>query len=422
MAFLELFLGALASGVTALPLNPQYTESDVSFLLADSGAKLAIVPAHRCGLHPNALPAADVAEVLDTAAPSELTPPHEDAIAVLLYTSGTTGRPKGACIRHRNLMATIDALHQAWGWTPEDVLVHALPLFHVHGLFVAQLGALRAGATSVWMPRFDALLALRTIERVGGTVFMGVPTFYNRLLGLPPSTQADLASMRLFTSGSAPLPAQVHRAFHDRFGHRILERYGMTEIGIVLSNPLHGERRPGSVGLPLPGVAAGVFDAEGQRLATEQVGEVRIAGPSVFAGYLGNPEQTQRALGDDGWMRTGDLGYVDSDGYFHLCGRRSDLVITGGMNVYPREVEAVLLTCPGVAEAAVVGIADDDLGERVVAAVVAQPGAALDAQQVRAYVRERVAGFRAAKEVRIFAELPRNAMGKVQKNRIRAEW
>jgi len=420
-AFLELYLGALALGAISLPLNPAYTPRERDWFLSDAQATLAVLlepgPGH--------LAADELRPLLDAQAPAPLPAgPKADDLAVLLYTSGTTGRPKGAMISHANLMATLEALHDAWGWSPQDHLLHALPLFHVHGLFVAMLGALWAGARTTWLARFSPGGVLAGLQRVEGstdscTVFMGVPTFYHRLLAHP-EPFGDLSEMRLFTSGSAPLPAATHAAFTARAGHTILERYGMTEVGIVLSNPLEGERRPGAVGFPLPGVRARVAVPGGdQPVGQGQIGEIRIAGPSVVRGYLGRPEATAAALGD-GEMRTGDLGRVDADGYFHIVGRMGDMIISGGLNVYPREVEAALLRHPAVAEAAIVGVPHPDWGEQVVGLVVCRSPVGPD--ELLVHARTELAAYKCPKVLLQVEALPRNAMGKVQKHRIREQW
>lgn len=396
LAFLELHLAALATGVITLPLNDRYTEAEVEWMLADAEVHTAIRPADR----------ATLGRELATAAVDPIPdPPDPECIGVLCYTSGTTGRPKGARIRQRNIAACVEALHQAWRWRSDDILVHALPLFHVHGLFVAQHGALRAGAHAVWLEKFRADEVFRAIERHRATIFMGVPTFYHRLLKEGPEGR-DLDSVRLFTSGSAGLPASDWRAWKERTGHEIVERYGMTEIGIVLSNPLDGPRKPGSIGVPLPGVQARVVE-----------GELQIRGPSVFAGYLNRPEATAEAL-VDGWMRTGDLAEMDVDGFVRLNGRRSELILRGGLNVYPPEVEAVLLGAPAVSEAAVFGLPDPDLGERVGAAVVLERAA--EPQEILEHARGRLARFKVPERLWILDELPRNAMGKVTKADLRA--
>jgi len=418
LAFLELHLAALAIGAITLPLNDRYTPAEVQWMLTDSGARLAVVPADSAsGTGVPSIPPAQVRALLDAAEPDPLDASIDlEQTGVICYTSGTTGRPKGARLRQRNVLATVEALHQAWQWRPGDVLIHALPLFHVHGLFVAAHGALRAGAHAIWLDRFSPEAALDAIERHRATVFMGVPTFYHRLLQQDLSTR-DVSSVRLFTSGSAPLPARNHRAFEQATGHRIVERYGMTEVGIVLSNPLDGPRKPGSIGRPLPGVMARVVDPQTRHVQpTGDVGEVEIRGPSVFEGYHRQPRATADAI-VDGWMRTGDLGRTDTEGYYHLVGRQSELVITGGLNVYPAEVEAALGDHPQVSEVAVFGVPDDDLGEQVRAAVVAS--GLLRAEALAAWARERLAPFKQPRQVHFVDALPRNSMGKVLKPALR---
>ncbi|MFT4626722.1 MAG: malonyl-CoA/methylmalonyl-CoA synthetase [Myxococcota bacterium] len=419
LAFLELHLACLAIGAATLPMNDRYTAREVAFLLDDSDARLAVLTDRVAAELGRGVPASSARGELDSAPEDALDAVvSPDTLAVLCYTSGTTGRPKGACILHRNLIATVEALHTAWRWCSDDVIVHALPMYHIHGLFLAQHGALRAGAVAVWLDAFTADAALGALARHHGTIFMGVPTFYHRLLQVA-DPLPDLSSVRLFTSGSAPLPAQVHREFEARFGHRILERYGMTEVGIVLSNPYDGERRPGAVGFALPQVEAKVIRADGVRADVGEVGQICIAGPSVCAGYLGLPDRTASAI-VDGWMHTGDLGRVDADGYFHVVGRSKDLILVGGLNVYPRAVESVLCDHPGVAEAAVVGVPDADLGERVVAAVVPRGVyGSVDPNALAAWCRERLAAYKCPRAFHFVLELPRNNMGKVTKQVLR---
>lgn len=421
-AFLELHLAALSMGAWTLPLNPDHTGPEVDFALGDARPRLAVLPAAlavTAGVPRVA--AGRVRAALDAAPAAPAVDVPGETLACLCYTSGTTGTPKGARISHDNLASTVQALHTAWAWTADDVLLHVLPLFHIHGLFVAQHGALYAGATAVWLPRFDAAAVLAAIERHRATVFMGVPTHHARLLALPPGVTADLSSMRLFTSGSAPLPARDHAAFRARFGHELLERYGMTEVGIVLSNPYAGPRVPGTVGFPLPGVTVQVVDREtGEPAPDGAVGELWIRGPGVISGYHERPEATARALAG-GWMRSGDLATrAPEDGRLRIVGRTGDMVISGGLNVYPAEVEAALAEHPGVAEVAVIGIPDPDLGERVVAAVVPRSG--VTAAELLEHARGHLAGYKRPKELRLVDGLPRNAMGKVQKHRLRAGW
>lgn len=428
LAFLELHLGALSMGAWTLPLNPAYTAPEVSYALSDARPAVLVAPGARfpkldtAAASVRAVSAESARARLDAApAVPAAAGVADDELAVLCYTSGTTGRPKGARISHGNLGFTVRALHDAWRWSADDVLLHTLPLFHIHGLFVAQHGALFAGATAVWMPRFDAAAVLDALPRVGATVLMGVPTHYARILALPADHAPDLSGMRLFTSGSAPLPARDHAAFEARFGHRILERYGMTEVGIVLSNPYDGPRVPGTVGHPLPGVTVQVMDREtGAPLPDGDIGELWIRGPGVIAGYHQRPEATAEALAG-GWMRSGDLASRDPDtGVLRIVGRARDMVISGGLNVYPAEVEAALSEHPAVDRVAVVGVPDDDLGERVVAVVVAR--GPVEPAALIAFARQTLAPYKCPKEVRLVDDLPRNAMGKVQKHRIRADW
>ena len=425
--FLFLHLAALSLGVITLPLNDKYTSSEVDYFLGDSNARAAIL---QDTVHASiqtspplgTLSASNIASKLaDTAITPHTASVEMNEIAVLCYTSGTTGKPKGALITHGNLLHSIQSLHQAWRWCAEDTLIHALPLFHIHGLYVAQFGALYAGSTTVWLDRFDPELAIDTISKVRSAVFMGVPTFYSRFLAMDPDQVKDVSSARLFTSGSAPLPARIHEQFEEKFGHQILERYGMTEVGIVLSNPYEGPRRPGTVGTPLPGIHTKIVDPEtGEPCAIDETGILMIRGPSVMLGYLGRPEQTAQTL-QNGWMRTGDYAKLDATGYFTLVGRASDMIISGGYNVYPREVENRLLQNEQVSEAAVFGVLDQDLGECVVAQVISAQGK-LAPLELMAYCRKTLAPYKCPKVIRQVIAFPRNAMGKVQKNKMRTAW
>lgn len=393
---LLLMLAVVRSGNVLLPLNTAYTPEDVNYFVRDSEAAMLVDDAR-------------LAELVETAAglaPTFDWPDAEpDDLAALLYTSGTTGPPKGAMLTQRNLASNADVLHRLWGFTGDDVLLHALPIFHTHGLWVAVNCVLASGSSMVFVPRFDVDTVVGALP--GCTVMMGVPTYYTRLLEDP---RFDGGHLRLYISGSAPLLASTHDAFTARTGRQPLERYGMTETGMIASNPLDGERRPGTVGFPLPGTDV--------RIAVD--GVVEVHGPNVFSGYWGRPELADTEFTADGWFRTGDLGEFDDDGYLHLIGRAKDLVITGGLNVYPIEVEGVLDELDGVLESAVIGVPDADLGEAVVAVVVPEPGRELDAEVVRIAARERLAGFKAPKRVEIVAALPRNAMGKVEKATLRA--
>ena len=341
-----------------------------------------------------------------------------DDLAAILYTSGTTGRSKGAMLTHDNLRTNAEALVGCWRFTDADVLIHALPIFHTHGLFVATNVALLAGASMLFLPSFDAAEVLGLMPRA--TAMMGVPTFYTRLLQLPGLTKEATADMRLFVSGSAPLLAETHLEWQERTGHAILERYGMTETSMNTSNPYDGERRPGTVGFPLPGVEVRVVDAEtGEPLPAGQIGVLEVRGPNVFAGYWRQPEKTAEEFRAGGWFVTGDLARIDEDGYVHIVGRAKDLIISGGLNVYPKEVEDQIDILPGVAESAVIGVPHPDFGEAVLAVVVGPPGSALEEAGIVAGLQDRLARFKQPKRVFVVDALPRNTMAKVQKNMLR---
>jgi malonyl-CoA/methylmalonyl-CoA synthetase len=341
-----------------------------------------------------------------------------DDLAAILYTSGTTGRSKGAMLSHRNLASNARVLHRAWGFRAGDVLVHMLPLFHVHGLFVACHCVLMNGSAMRFHGKFDARKALA--DFADSTVFMGVPTFYTRLLAEPGLDRKACSNMRLFVSGSAPLLAETHAQFEERTGQRILERYGMTETGMLTSNPLEGERRGGSVGPALAGVEVRVCDDEGRDCAPGDIGHVLVKGDNVFGGYWRMPEKNREEFTTDGFFRTGDMGSVARDGYLTIVGRSKDLIITGGYNVYPKEIELALDELPGVRESAVVGVPHPDFGEAVTAVIVARAGEAAPTEsQVIAAMKAKLANFKVPKRVHFVEDLPRNAMGKVQKNVLR---
>ncbi len=375
-AMLALIAGAVRAGVVFLPLNPAYTAAEVSYFIADAGAKLLVCDgAREAELRPVAEAAGALlatlsadrsgsfAEMAGDAGP--VVARGRDDIAALLYTSGTTGRSKGAMLTQGNLLSNAVALTEVWGFTDRDVLLHALPVFHTHGLFVATNVALIAGCPMIFLPKFDAGEVLRLMPQA--TAMMGVPTFYVRLLGEAGLTKATVDHMRLFVSGSAPLLAETHREWEARTGHRILERYGMTETNMNTSNPLRGDRRAGTVGMALPGVEVRVCDDAGAELARGETGMVEVRGPNVFKGYWGMPEKTAAELRGDGFFITGDLGVMDEDGYLTIVGRGKDLIISGGFNVYPKEVEMAIDALPGVVESAVVGVPHADFGEGVVA-------------------------------------------------------
>ncbi len=421
-----LYLACLRTGVVHVPLNTAYTPTEVAFFATDAGAGLFVGrPGHRppADVPADTLGGSDGGTLAYLADRQTDLPPvverSGDDWAAMLYTSGTTGRSKGAMLSCSNLVANARALHDAWRFEPDDVLLHVLPIFHVHGLFVALHCAFLAGASVRFHERFDVESVRRDLRR--STVMMGVPTHYVRLLADPTFSADDAASMRLFTSGSAPLSAADHEAFTARTGHRIVERYGMTETMILTSNPYDGDRVQGTVGYPLAGVELRVTSEAGSPAAPGEVGTVEIRGDGVFLGYWQLPEKTADSYRDDGWFVTGDLGLLDASGRLTLVGRGSDLIISGGLNIYPKEIEAVLDAVDGVVETAVVGVPDPDFGEAVVAVVVATSGSDLDEHTLRSTCDEHLARFKHPKRYVVVDALPRNAMGKVQKAMLREQ-
>jgi len=426
---LALYLATLRAGAIFLPLNTAYTLSELGFFIADAAPALVVCDPQAAagvagiagGAAVRTLDAAGQGSLADLAAtmPAAFATVARqgDDIAAILYTSGTTGRPKGAMLSHANLASNARALQAAWRFTEGDVLLHALPVYHAHGLFVAANLVLLSGAAMFFLPRFEPAALLRLMPEA--TVMMGVPTFYTRLLAQD-GLGAAARGMRLFISGSAPLLPETHRAWAAATGHAILERYGMTETTMLTSNPYAGARLPGSVGQPLPGVELRIADPEsGQVLPAGEVGMIEVRGPNVFRGYWRLPEKTASEFRADGFFVTGDLGFVDAQGYVHIVGRGKDLVITGGLNVYPREVEAEIDAIPGVAESAVIGLPHPDFGEGVTAIVVPRPGAAPSEAAILAALAGRLSKFKTPKRVILVADLPRNTMGKVQKNLLR---
>ena len=343
-----------------------------------------------------------------------------DDLAAILYTSGTTGRSKGAMLTHRNLASNVEVLHDYWHWQNGDVLLHALPLFHVHGLFVASHGALFNGSKMIFLPKFDAAEVIRHLPRA--TVFMGVPTYYVRLLAEPSFDRDVCASMRLFISGSAPLLTATFSEFEARTSHTILERYGMSETVMLTSNPYEGERIGGTVGLPLPGVSVRVVKSDGSPCAVDEIGDIQVQGPNVFKGYWRMPEKTEEEFTADGYFKTGDVGKFDARGYLSIVGRSKDMIISGGYNVYPKEIESVIDEIDSVVESAVIGVPHADFGEVVTAVVVMKPDAAVSEADVIAFLKARIAKFKVPKRVHFVPDLPRNAMGKVQKNLLREQF
>ncbi len=429
-----LYLGCLKAGAVYLPLNTAYTPAEVSYFLTDARPKLLVArPESRAALE-NVAAAAGVAHLhtmdaegggslaqaaADQAEDAPTAVMASDDLAAILYTSGTTGRSKGAMLTHRNLSSNALALREIWRFTAADVLLHALPIFHVHGLFVAINTTLMSGASMIFLPRFDLDQAIRLLP--SATVMMGVPTFYVRLLGDPRFGRALVSHMRLFVSGSAPLLEETFREFEQRTGLRILERYGMTEAGMITSNPYDGERRAGTVGFPLPGVEVRVADDGGKVLAPEEIGVLEAKGPNIFKGYWNMPEKTAEDFRADGFFITGDIAKIDARGYVHIVGRAKDLIISGGFNVYPKEVETEIDALPGVVESAVIGCPHPDFGEGVTAVIVKENGAQLSEAAVIAALEEKLAKFKLPKRVLFVPELPRNTMGKVQKNVLREE-
>lgn len=425
-----LYLACLQAGAVYVPLNTGYTPAELGYFIEDAGPRLVVCdPAAEAELAPVAATAGAAVYTLAADGSGRLAAeagglPSERSVALragaetaaILYTSGTTGRSKGAMLSHDNLWSNVATLHWLWGFRPGDVLIHALPLYHTHGLFVALNLMLMNGGKVILLPKFDAEEVIGLMGRA--SVLMGVPTFYTRLLASPGLTRAATAGMRLFVSGSAPLLAATHVAFEERTGTRVLERYGMTETGMNTSNPLDGERRAGAVGTALPGVSLRVADKAGALLGPGEVGVLEVKGPNVFSGYWRNPEKTAEAFRPDGWFVTGDLATIGEDGYVTIVGRDKDLIISGGLNVYPREVEEALDALPSVVESAVVGAPHPDLGEAVVAVLTVSG----DPGDVAAALRARLAGFKLPKRVEIVEALPRNAMGKVEKAALRARF
>lgn len=420
-----LYLATLRAGAVFIPLNPAYTAEEVVYFLTDAEPKLLIASAEMLTRLASAIPPAcgflsleaDGSgsfshSALSQAEEAPVAECSSEDVAAILYTSGTTGRSKGAMLSHGNLLANVQALNQLWEWSNEDVLIHSLPIFHAHGLFVALHCAMLQGSRILFHQRFDPVEVLRDMARA--TVFMGVPTLYVRLLKQPQFDKAAAAGMRLFISGSAPLTETVFAQFEERTGHRILERYGMTEALMITSNPYRGERIAGSVGYALPGVSV---RTGGEAAQASGPGVIEITGPSVFRGYWRQPEKTAESFTADGFFRTGDIARLEPDGRVYLVGRATDLVISGGYNVYPKEIEAVIDDMPGIEEAAVIGVPHPDFGEAVVAIVVASGGLIPD--QLDEALRPRLAAFKRPKRILLVDELPRNAMGKVEKAALR---
>ena len=432
---LVLYLAAIRAGMVFLPLNPAYQRNELEFFLNDAKPGLFVCRPQSRALADELAAKAGVPHVLelddhgcgsliDAAAPQSDTfatvVRTTGDLAAILYTSGTTGRSKGAMLTHGNLAHNARTLHAYWHFEPGDVLLHMLPIFHVHGLFVACHTTLLNGSAMFFEPKFDAARAMKLLQQ--STVFMGVPTYYVRLLLDPAFGRDTCRTIRLFVSGSAPLLKETFDEFKAKSGHTILERYGMTEGGMFTSNPYEGERRGGTVGFPLPGTALRIVGAGGTATKLGAVGQIQVKGDNVFVGYWGMPEKTKEEFTADGHFQTGDIGSFDADGYVTISGRSKDLVITGGLNVYPKEIEELIDAMPGVGESAVIGLPHPDFGEAVTAVVVRQhnaAGRALTESGIIGAIKDKLANFKVPKWVYLVDELPRNAMGKVQKNVLR---
>ncbi len=434
---LMLYLATVRAGAVFLPLNTGYTASEIEYFLENAGPRLFICdPGQRAdyvdltarlGVKLETLGVWTATEAsagsfsdagLAASSQFETVSQNGDDLAAILYTSGTTGRSKGAMLSHSNLLSNAEALKEYWHFSNQDVLLHALPIFHTHGLFVATNVVLLAGASMIFLSGFNTDQIIANLP--GATCLMGVPTFYTRLLDDSRFSRDLVSHMRLFVSGSAPLLAETHTQFEARTGHRILERYGMTETNMNTSNPYDGERRPGTVGFPLPGVSLRIAEQEtGREVERGEVGVIEVKGPNVFSGYWQMPEKTKEEFRSDGFFITGDLGRVDQDGYVHIVGRSKDLIISGGYNIYRKEIELLLDDEEGVLESAVIGVPHPDFGEGVVGVLVPKAGVTLDADRILESIRPKIARFKQPKRLIIVDELPRNTMGKVQKNMLR---
>jgi len=433
-----LYLATLRAGYVFLPLNTAYQSAEIEYFIENAEPSVVVCSSKNFGWVSKIAFKAGTQNVftldddrtgslLERAAHCsdrhEAVPRKADDLAAILYTSGTTGRSKGAMLTHGNLLSNALTLKAYWGWQPGDVLIHALPIFHVHGLFVALHGALINGSKMIWLSKFDPKLVLKKLPEA--TVFMGVPTLYVRLLAEPGLTHEACRHMRLFIAGSAPLLIETFTDWQQRTGHTILERYGMSETIMLTSNPYmakEGERRGGTVGFPLPGVSVRVCDDDDKNLPTGEIGAIQVKGPNVFKGYWRMPEKTKEEFTSDGWFKTGDVGKIDERHYITIVGRSKDLIISGGYNVYPAEIEAYINDMQGVAESALVGVPHPDFGEVGVAVVIAKPGVRVSGDAVVASLKAQLANFKIPKKCFVVPELPRNTMGKVQKNVLREQY
>ncbi len=430
---LALYAACIQSGVVFLPLNRSYTPAEVSYFVGDSGAKLIVADenfdlvdvAREHGatlVRLNADGSGSFFDLSQNTSDEFLAVARgADDVAAFLYTSGTTGRSKGAMLTQNNLLSNAEALVNEWQFDEHDVLLHALPIFHTHGLFVATNTILLAKATMIFLPKFSTDMVIDALPAASS--MMGVPTFYTRLLDDPRLTSKLTSHMRLFISGSAPLLAETHVQFESRTGHRILERYGMTETNMNTSNPYLGERRAGTVGMALPGVDIKITSPDtGKMLADGEIGQIEVRGPNVFVGYWNMPEKTREELREDGFFITGDLGQIDKSGYLQIVGRNKDLIISGGYNIYPKEIELLLDDQPGVLESAVIGAPHPDFGESVIGVLVADGSRDIDLDLIEVALSESLARFKQPRKMFVVKSLPRNTMGKVQKNMLREEF
>ncbi|MEG0920425.1 MAG: malonyl-CoA synthase [Comamonas sp.] len=440
---MALYLATLRAGYVFLPLNTAYQSAEIEYFITNAEPAVVVCApenfgwvskiAFLCGTQ-SVFTLSDqrsgtlLERAVHCANTHEPAAKTADDMAAILYTSGTTGRSKGAMLSHGNLLSNAVTLKDYWGWKEGDVLIHALPIFHVHGLFVAIHAALLNGSKMVWFAKFDPKAVIASMARA--TVFMGVPTLYVRMLAEPSLSKEAAKNMRLFISGSAPLLIETFRDWQTRTGHTILERYGMSETIMLVSNPYRAdsrysgqdERRGGTVGFPLPGVDVRVQGDDSMPVAVGEIGNIQVKGPNVFSGYWRMPEKTAEEFTQDGWFKTGDVGKVDERGYVTIVGRSKDLIISGGYNVYPAEIEGFINDLPGVAESALVGVPHADFGEVGVAVVIAKPGHKLDGDEIIATLKSKLANFKIPKRCFVVTELPRNTMGKVQKNLLRTEY
>ena len=436
---LMLYLATVRAGFVYLPLNTAYRSAEMAYFIENAAPAVVVCSPKNFGW------VSQLAFKSGTQHVFTLDEPHEgknsgsllsralhqseifttvqknpDELAAILYTSGTTGRSKGAMLTHGNLASNITVLHQYWQWRKGDVLLHALPLFHIHGLFVAAHGALMNGSKMIFLSKFDSAAVIRQLAR--STVFMGVPTYYVRLLADAAFHKAACSNVRLFISGSAPLLSETFREFTATTGHTILERYGMSETAMLTSNPYDGVRKAGTVGLPLPEVMVRVMNADGKICTHEEIGDIQVKGPNIFSGYWQMPEKTAEEFTADGYFKTGDVGRFDADGYLTIVGRSKDLIISGGYNVYPKEIESVIDDMTGVVESAVIGVPHADFGEAVTAIIVLKENHSLSEEEVISVLKTQIANFKVPKRVFFVDELPRNTMGKVQKNSLREKF